>query len=154
MGDFNAEVSDKYLENFCENYSLKSLISTPTCYKNPERPTCIDLCLTDSPINFQSSCVIETGLSDFHLINKSTFRKFQPKVISYRNYKSFSNEHFLSELVSELSQENFSDNDVANFLNIGVDLFNKHAPSKKKFIRGNQSPFMKQEIWSNLPGQM
>ena len=44
MGDFNAEVSDKYLKNFCENYNLKSLISTSTCYKNPERPTCIDLC--------------------------------------------------------------------------------------------------------------
>ena len=35
LGDFNAEVSNKFLQEFCEKYNLKSLIHVPTCYKNP-----------------------------------------------------------------------------------------------------------------------
>ena len=37
-----------------------------TCYKNPENSGSIDLILTNNPLSFQYSCVIETGLSDFH----------------------------------------------------------------------------------------
>ena len=56
------------MSEFCGVYNLKSLIREPTCYKNPENPSCIDLILTNGPFNFQNSCVFETGLSDFHKI--------------------------------------------------------------------------------------
>ena len=36
---------------------LKSVIKEPTCYKNPNNPSCIDLILTDKPRSFQHSCV-------------------------------------------------------------------------------------------------
>ena len=45
--------------------NLYSLIKQPTCFKNPENPSCIDLILTNKPNSFQTKCVIETGLSDF-----------------------------------------------------------------------------------------
>ena len=32
---------------FCDNYNLTSLIKQPTCYKNPNNPTCIDLILSN-----------------------------------------------------------------------------------------------------------
>ena len=64
---------------FCETYDLSSLIKVPTCYKNPEKPSCIDLLLTNRPKSFQNSSVVETGLSDFHkmavTVMKTTFGK-------------------------------------------------------------------------------
>ena len=43
-----------------------SMINKPTCYKNPEKPSCVDLILTNCTRSFQNSCVIETELSDFN----------------------------------------------------------------------------------------
>ena len=37
------------MESFCESYRFKSLIKDPTCFKNPENPSCINLILTNSP---------------------------------------------------------------------------------------------------------
>ena len=41
--------NDKKMLDFCESYKLKSLIKQPTCFKNPENPSCIDLFLTNRP---------------------------------------------------------------------------------------------------------
>ena len=35
------------MKSFCENYNLKSLIKQTTCCKNPNKPTCINLILTN-----------------------------------------------------------------------------------------------------------
>ena len=59
-------MEDTSVKNYCISYNLTSMINKPTCYKNPDRPFCIDLILTNCPRSFQNSCVIETGLSDFH----------------------------------------------------------------------------------------
>ena len=62
------------------------MINKPTCYKNPDRPSCIDLILTNCPRSLQNSCVIETGLSDFHKMvvtaMKTTYRKHEPRIVS------------------------------------------------------------------------
>ena len=58
-------MEDSSIKIFCSNYNLTSMINKPTCYNNPDKPTCIDLILTNYPGSFQSSCVIETGLPDF-----------------------------------------------------------------------------------------
>ena len=79
LGDFNSEIGDEAMQDFCSIYDLKSLIKVPTCFKSTENPSCIDLILTNRPHNFQNSTVLETGLSDFHLLTvtvlKTTFRK-------------------------------------------------------------------------------
>ena len=97
------------MKYFCDNYNLKSLIKQPTCYKNPDNPTCIDLLLTNAPRNFQSTCVLETGLPDFHLMTltvmRKSFERLQPRVINYRSYKNFSNEKFKSCLLNELRKD-------------------------------------------------
>ena len=54
------------MSGFCDTFGLKRLIKDATCYKNPENSGSIDLILTNNPLSFQYSCVIETGLSDFH----------------------------------------------------------------------------------------
>ena len=92
-GDFNAELEDVSIKKFCLAYSLTTMINKPTCFKNPEKPSCIDLILTNCPCFFQNSCVIETVLSDFHkmvsTVMKTTFRKMEPEVIKYRDYRFF-----------------------------------------------------------------
>ena len=51
MGDFNSEMSEEPMQIFCNTYNLKSLVSKPTCYKNIENPSCIDLILTNKSSN-------------------------------------------------------------------------------------------------------
>ena len=64
---------------------INSLIKQPACFKNPEKPSFIDLILTNKPQSFQSTCVIEAGLSDFYRITRSVlkthFRKLPPKIV-------------------------------------------------------------------------
>ena len=64
-----------------------------TCFKNSEKPSCIDLILTKKPKSFQSACVIETRLSDFQrmivFVLKMHFRKLPPGVINYSNFSNY-----------------------------------------------------------------
>ena len=87
----------------------------PTCYKNPNNPTCIDLILTNVLRMFQSTYVLDTGLSDFHLmmvtVMRKTFKKMRPRVINYRSYRYFFNETFRVSLINNLSNEVFVNND-------------------------------------------
>ena len=100
LGDFNAGMEDSSIKIFCNNYNLTSMINKPTCYENPDKPTCTDLILTNCAGYFQNSCVIETGLSDFHTmivtVMKISYRKIEPMVINYRDYKSFSDERIVT----------------------------------------------------------
>ena len=83
------------MESFCELYRFKSLIKDPTCFKDLENPSCIDLVLTKSPCSFQNSVVKETGLSDFHKmivsVMKTTFQKLKPRIVQITQ---FSNDDF------------------------------------------------------------
>ena len=98
IGDFNIKADSKEMSSFCDTFDLISLIKEPTCYKNPDNPSCIDLILTNKPLSFQNSCVVKTGLSDFHrmilTVTKMTFQKLKPRVRNYRDYKHFNNERF------------------------------------------------------------
>ena len=98
MGDFYVDKNDENdasLKDVCQFCYLKHLINVPTCYKNPDNPSVIDLMLTNSHCNFQNSWVVETGLSDFikyWLLFESL--KMEPKTVSYQNYKNYPNEIF------------------------------------------------------------
>ena len=103
-------MEDSSIKIFCSNYNLTSMIGKPNYYKNRGKHTCIDLTLRNCP----GSCVIETGLSDFHTmivtVMKISYRKIEPRVINYRDYTSFTNERFresLSENLNGKLSENF-----------------------------------------------
>ena len=66
MPDFKAGVFDPSMTLFCTLFKLKNIVKEPTCYKNPENPSCIDLFLTNCPRSFHNTCLYETSLSDFH----------------------------------------------------------------------------------------
>ena len=69
IGDFDIEVDSKEMSSFCYTFDLTSLIKQPTCYKNPDNPSCIDLILTN--LNFQNSCVAESQKSHKNGISKT-----------------------------------------------------------------------------------
>ena len=150
IGDLNANL--ECMKLFCETYELSSLIKVPTSYKNPEKPSCIDLLLTNRPKSFQNSSVVETGLSDFHkmtvTVMKTTFEKLKPRVCYFRNWNEFCNEKFRTQLLTKLSLENFnnSSNGINRFMEICVNTIDIFASRKKKYLRGNNMPFMKKNL--------
>ena len=93
IGDFNAEESDTTIKDFCDIYGVKNLIKDATSFENPDKPKCIDLMLTNRNRSFQNSCVIDTGLSDFHKMTVTILRfhlnKLGPKIIHYWDYNIF-----------------------------------------------------------------
>ena len=150
MGDFNSEVSEEVMSDFCELFNLKNLVKDPTCYKNPENPSCIDLILTNRLNSFQDTRVFETGLSDFHKLTatvlKTCFKKKPPKIISYRNYKNLSQLDFRNEADQFLSGGNIVNISNDEFVSIFMDILNKYAPLKFKYIRANDCPFMTKDL--------
>ena len=126
------------------------MIKQPTCYKNPDNPTCIDLLLTIAPRSFQSTFVLEAVLLDCLLMTviRKSFKKFQPRIINYGPHKNFSYEKSKFYLLNELIKEDFINNVLKRFaMNaISMNVLNKHAPRKKKIVRGNQMPFMTKDF--------
>ena len=106
LGDFNSEMSENAMTEFCETYNLSNLIKEPTCFKNPLNPTSIDVILTNRPRYFQNSTTMETGLSDFHRLTITVMGSFYPKqppiIKSYRDYKNFDQFTFRNDLLKEL----------------------------------------------------
>ena len=147
LGNFNTEIDEQHMQSFCDNYSLKSLIRQPTCYENFEKPTCIDLILTNMPRSFQSTRVIETGLMTLTAMRKN-FKKIKPKIIKYRSYNNFSKEYYRKCLFNGLKRETFVNNDrgFEKFCDMSIKPLHKHAPIKKKYKRGNQMPFVTKDL--------
>ena len=63
LGDFNSEMSEDAMVDFCGIYNYKNIVNKPTCYKNPNNPPCIDLTLTNRQKSFQDTRVIEVCLT-------------------------------------------------------------------------------------------
>ena len=80
IGDLNSEISEMAMSEFCETYNLQNLVKDPSCYKNPSKPTCIDLILTNFPKSFQHTQTIETGLSDFHKLTLTVLKTHFPRL--------------------------------------------------------------------------
>ena len=149
-GDFNSEFSEPCLNNFCDIYNLKNLLKEPTCFKNPDNPSCVDLFLTNRPRTFQCTTTIETGISDFHklvvTVLKTFYKKQRPKMIHYRNYKNFENGNFREVLKKELLKFDITNAPLSKFNDTVVSVLDKHAPKQLKCIRSNNCNFMTKEL--------
>ena len=151
MGDLNSEFKEGPIKLFCESYNLKSLINTPTCYKNPLNPTCIDLILTNRYKSFQNNITIETGLSDFHKMTVTVmrfyFEKKGPRLLKYRNY-NFNESLFRDELTKEMGKICFVGEtpNYDSFHDTFMSVLDKYAPIKEKKVRANNAPFMNKDL--------
>ena len=135
------------MKDFCDIYSPKNLIKIPTCFKNPDRPTCIDVILTNSYRSFHSSCAIETRLSNFHnmtvTVMETHFQKREPKVIQYRNFRHFSETEYRDFLIGLAQDPNQS---YEIFLQRCKEALDIRALLKSKYLRSNHSLFMNKNI--------
>ena len=106
--DFNSEISESSMHEFCSIYNLHNLCDKATCYKNPENPSSTDLFLTNSPRSFHNMQTIEICLSDFYRLVVTVLKMYlpneQPKIVTYREYKIFDNKCFLEESLFELDK--------------------------------------------------
>ena len=119
-----------------------------------EDPSCTDFTLTNSPRNFQNSNVFEKVLSDFHkfttTVLKQYFLKPKPKVVNYKDYRKFRNVEFRAELDNEISEFDISNMEYQHFVNIFIEILNKHAPMKQKYLRANQGRFMTKDLHKTI----
>ena len=136
MGDFNVAFTEANMAAFCNEYKLKALNKKAICFKNYMSPSCIDLYLTSCPKSFESTLTIETGFSDFHklivTVLKVKHEKVPPKIIQYRNYKSFDSTKFFKKLQVRLTHLIMNSLDFGSLKKCFIELLNKVASLKKK----------------------
>ena len=77
------------------------MVKEHTCFESVANPSCIDIVLTNREKMVQKTLTVETTLSDFHKMTvavlKSHYKKRQPKVVSYGDYKDFSSLNFIHD---------------------------------------------------------
>ena len=128
LSDFNSEPSEENaMIEFCKVYKLKNLVKGPTCYKNPEKPSSIDLILTNRPRKFHACHIIETGISDVLKMTVTAMKMYFKKQRSI--HKVFAKTSLL------ICMKNV--NQLEKFLNVFKKVFDIHAPIKKRYIRAN-----------------
>ena len=155
-GDFDVGANNSAMSVFSDSYYLKNFMKESTCYKNPNISSCINLMLTNKARSFKHSCVIQTGLSDFHkmvvTVKKATFKNLQPRIVSYRDYKYFENCRLRADLLSELSKANIEENEegLSDFLDTCKRMLDLHAPRKQKYARGNRVPFIYKALFNEI----
>ena len=108
IGDFNVEPNEANMKVFCNQYKLKSMNKEPTCFKNVNKPSCINLFPTNNSKCFKDCLTLDTGLSDFHKLIVTTMKtkheRFLPKIVNYSDYNNFDTKAFKDRL--ELTLKN------------------------------------------------
>ena len=72
----------------------------------------------------------------------------KPQIIRYRKYKGFHNENFLDSLRHELNIQGrfLNKKGLDAFSTIDIEVFDKHAPKNKRYIKFNHRHFINNEI--------
>ena len=136
MGDINCDIDDNIeknsLINFCGTYSIRNMVTEPTSFKNPMKPTNIDVILKNRKEDFTKTTLIETGISDDHILRTFT------KNVFYRNKKNFDANVFRNELLL-IRDEDISYDNIKDMMVSKLDIY---VPIKKRLVRGNRDPYM------------
>ena len=97
---------------------------------------------------------METGVSDFHkmviTVLNFFYKKRKPKIIHYRNYKTFNANLFTKELNKELLNIDINNAELVKFTSTVLSLLDKHTPIKRKHICANNSAFMTKELRAGI----
>ena len=87
------------------------------------------------------------GLSDLYTrlwklvasVLKGYFKKVDPEFIIYKNYENFENENFSNALENKLIKLGSLALNYSILKNICLDVVNKHASLKKKYVSQNHA---------------
>ena len=126
---------------------IKNIVKQKTCFKNLDRPTFIDLILTNSSRSFQDTCTIQTRFSNFNKLVvtalKLYFSKQKPNIQTSRDYQKLSKPY-------ELSKIDVCNLEFEHFLNIFIEALNNHTLMKKEYLSANQGEFMTKELYKAI----
>ena len=70
------------------------------------------------------------------------------QVVCYRKYKGFHNETFLDSLRHDFNVQFLNEKRLDAFSTICTEIFDKHAPKKKRYIQYNHKLFINNEIYN------
>ena len=124
------------------------MIQVPRCFKNTDNHKAIELILTNSVPSIQNSWALKTGLYDFDKMTGSFFKSYlekkQPNIGLDRDFGTFSNNDFRTQILWDFSTLHL--NSDYSSLDLRVDIciraLDIYALKKKKCLRVNNSPFM------------
>ena len=146
--DFNTEITEHYIESFLYEHELSNLVEQKTYFKNMQKPSCIDLLLTNNSCAFQQTTTVCSGLSDCHklvlTVSKTAIPKGNPRKITYRDYKKLDSLKFTNELKNVLTIEN-----IDNCIKIAekfLEVLDKYAPLKEKLLRANYASYVSKAL--------
>ena len=92
----------------------------------------------------------ETGMSDFHqliiTICKVKPDKLPPRIIRYRDYNNFETKAFNSKLQVSLKNFDINNSSFIELKTTFMQLLNKVALLKTKYLRANSSKFLTKEL--------
>ena len=139
------------LENVCDVFYLSDVINGTTCFTSGNKPSLVDVILTNSTSYIGKPFNFGCGLSVVHILIgvqlKLDVRLSKPRWRTYRSFRNFDVENFKCELNKRLVSLNFSENkDVSEmyktFTSITSEVTDKYAPLKKKKCLSKSVPYM------------
>lgn len=146
--NFLANSDHKELKSIVASFGLKQLIRTPTRIM-PESQTLTDVICSNEPHHICCTKVIPAGLNDHELIGcarKLHDVKYQPRVITCRNYANYNPQLFCDDLRSKDFGNVFASscvNRAWSFLkNTLQQCIDKHAPLIEKKVKGRLRPWL------------
>ena len=151
MGDFNIDLKinhNRKWQNIIDLFDLTQHVKVPTRV-TASSSTIIDHIYTSHPKNITESFVSTCALSDhfpvcFTRKINSKISKLNHITTSYRCFKNFNEEAFISDLASDLND--FSachsdiNDDISNWYGILVKHLDRHAPFKTKRVKTKHLP--------------
>ena len=136
------------LKSILNYFGLRQLISSPTRLTR-ESNILIDVICSNVPHNISSVKVIPAGLSDHELIGcarRLNNVKFNPRIITYRNFADYDPELFCEKLNSANLDDVYSSISVNEAWTSLRDVLqwciDKHAPLITKKVKGRLCPWL------------
>lgn len=156
LGDINVDFLKDVnpLKDTLDIYNLVNKVKGPTCYKNPNNPSSVDVFLSNQPkkvLDCINECI---GVSDHHNIIVAATRMHAPKQsakqITYRSYKNFNEEAYIKDLECTPFHVGEIFDDVEDQLwyhnKLLIEVMDKHAPQKKRMTKSRQLACMNGEL--------
>lgn len=155
LDDGNSE-PDPHLTDFCDRFCMTNTITEPTRVTNTSA-SLIDVLITSNPERFVLSGTMKLGISDHDLIytiRKQKIPRPQPKLIEYRSMKGFDAERYQADLGKIPWDSAYVYDDIddicEHWYQLFINVVDQHLPFKKKYIRGDQLPWITPEISSAI----
>ena len=92
------------LDDVMDSFNLSNVVLGPTCFRNVENPSLVDVILTNSPRRLTSVLNVSIGISDFHNFIGVATKMYKPnntvREIAYRSYQRCNKISYLHDLNS------------------------------------------------------